>query len=156
MRMMSLPHSDFATGAYDQAPLQAAGQHVGVSICYEDAYGTAQLAALAKATLLVNVTNDAWFGDSTARHQHLQISRMRALEAGRPLLRAANDGISGIIDSHGVLVSQLPSFQSGVLTGTVQPRTGLTPYARVGNWLVVSLCSILIVVGWFTRRHGST
>jgi len=159
MRMMSLPHSDFATGAYDQAPLQAAGQHVGVSICYEDAYGTAQLAALAKATLLVNVTNDAWFGDSTARHQHLQISRMRALEAGRPLLRAANDGISGIIDSRGKLVSQLPSFKSDVLTGTVQPRIGLTPYALMGNWLVISLCALLLaatIVALRVKRSAAT
>jgi apolipoprotein N-acyltransferase len=152
MRMMSLPHSDFTAGDDAQAPLQAAGQRIGMSICYEDAYGSSQLGALKEATLLVNVTNDAWFGDSTARHQHLQISRMRALEAGRPLLRAANDGISGIIDSRGTLVAQLPSFKSGVLTGTVQPRTGLTPYARVGNWLVVSLCAGLLVVAWYARR----
>ena len=144
MRMMSLPHSDFSSGGDNQPALAAAGQKIGVTICYEDAYGSTQLYVLKEATLLVNVTNDAWFGDSTARHQHLQISRMRALEAGRPLLRAANDGISGIIDSHGKLVSQLPSFKSDVLTGTVQPRTGLTPYARVGNWLIISLCVLLL------------
>jgi apolipoprotein N-acyltransferase len=155
MRMMSLPYSDFTAGDDNQAPLHAAGQKVGVTICYEDAYGTSQLAVLKEATLLVNVTNDAWFGDSTARHQHLQISRMRALEAGRPLLRAANDGISGIIDSHGALVAQLPSFKSAVLTGIVQPRTGLTPYARIGNWVIVSLCFVLLTIAWVTQRQSS-
>jgi len=152
MRLMSLPHSDFTAGDDAQPPLHAAGQRIGMSICYEDAYGSSQLGVLNEATLLVNVTNDAWFGDSTARHQHLQISRMRALEAGRPLLRAANDGISGIIDSHGALVAQLPSFKSGVLTGTVQPHTGLTPYARVGNWLVVTLCALLLLAVTFPFR----
>jgi apolipoprotein N-acyltransferase len=153
MRMMSLPHSDFASGGDDQPALVAAGQKIGVTICYEDAYGSTQLYVLKEATLLINVTNDAWFGDSTARHQHLQISRMRALEAGRPLLRAANDGISGIIDSHGKLVSQLPSFKSDVLAGVVQPRTGLTPYARVGNWLIISLCVLLLAATIALQRR---
>jgi apolipoprotein N-acyltransferase len=152
MRMMSLPHSDFSSGGDGQPALLAAGHKIGVTICYEDAYGSTQLYVLKEATLLVNVTNDAWFGDTTARHQHLQISRMRALEAGRPLLRAANDGISGIIDSHGKLVSQLPSFKSDVLTGAVQPRTGLTPYARTGNWLVISLCALLLAVTIVAQR----
>jgi apolipoprotein N-acyltransferase len=157
MRMMSLPHSDFAAGDAEQAPLSAAGQSIAVTICYEDAYGSTQLALLNKATLLVNVTNDAWFGDSTARHQHLQISRMRALEAGRPLLRAANDGISGIIDSHGRLTSQLSSFKSDVLTGVVQPRTGLTPYASMGNWPTMILCAILVAAMiWFPRTGRGT
>jgi apolipoprotein N-acyltransferase len=153
MRMMSLPHSDFSSGGDGQPALLAAGQKIGVTICYEDAYGSTQLYVLKEATLLVNVTNDAWFGDSTARHQHLQISRMRALEAGRPLLRAANDGISGIIDSHGKLVSQLPSFKSEVLTGSVQPRIGLTPYARMGNWLVISWCAVLLVIACVASRR---
>jgi apolipoprotein N-acyltransferase len=152
MRMMSLPHSDFSSGGNDQAPLNAAGQKIAVTICYEDAYGSSQLHSLNEATLMVNVTNDAWFGDSTARHQHLQISRMRAIEAGRPLIRAANDGISGIIDSHGKLIDQLPSFKSAVLTGTVQPRLGLTPYARVGNWFAILLCTSLLGFALFAAR----
>ena len=153
MRMMSLPHSDFASGADKQPPLTVAGQSIGVTICYEDAYGSAQLSVLDQATLLVNVTNDAWFGDSTARHQHLQISRMRALEAGRPLLRAANDGISAIIDAQGMLVAQLPSFKPDVLSGTVQPRVGLTPYARVGNWPVIIYClAALLMCGFYRLR----
>ena len=97
LRLMSLPYSDFNRGAAQQAPLEAAGQRISASVCYEDAYGATQLPALRTATLLVNVTNDAWFGHSPARYQHLQISRMRGLEAGRPMVRAANDGVSAVI-----------------------------------------------------------
>ncbi len=154
MRLKSLPHSDFASGDADQPPLRVAGQKIGVTICYEDAYGSSQLAALDEATLLINVTNDAWFGHSTARYQHLQISRMRALEVGRGLIRAANDGISAIIDAQGRLVRQLPSFKSEVLTGLVQPRSGLTFYARVGNWPVISLCAILLLFAIVRQKES--
>lgn len=134
---MELPYSGFEAGGDSQPALDAAGQKLGVTVCYEDAYASDQLAVLKDATLLVNVTNDAWFGDSTAAHQHLQISRMRALEAGRTMLRAANDGVSAIIGPDGRITLTLPRFQPGVLTGSVQPRIGLTPYARVGNWPVI-------------------
>ena len=145
---MDLPYSGFEAGGDSQPALDAAGQKLGITICYEDSYASDQLAVLKQATLLVNVTNDAWFGDSTAAHQHLQISRMRALEAGRTLLRAANDGISAIIGPDGRVTSTLPRFQPGVLTGSVQPRTGLTPYARVGNWPVIAT-SLVLLLGSF-------
>jgi apolipoprotein N-acyltransferase len=143
---MDLPYSGFEAGGDSQPALDAAGQKLGVTICYEDAYASDQLAVLKDATLLVNVTNDAWFGDSTAAHQHLQISRMRALEAGRTMLRAANDGISAIIGPDGRVTSTLPRFQPGVLTGSVQPRVGLTPYARFGNWSVIAF-SLAVLLG---------
>lgn len=146
LKGMELPYSGFEAGGASQPALDAAGQKLGVTICYEDAYASDQLAVLKDATLLVNVTNDAWFGDSTAAHQHLQISRMRALEAGRTMLRAANDGISAIIGPDGRVTSTLPRFQPGVLDGSVQPRTGLTPYARFGNWPVISL-SFAVLLG---------
>ncbi|MGH8176679.1 MAG: apolipoprotein N-acyltransferase [Steroidobacter sp.] len=147
LRGMDLPYSGFEAGARLQPALDAGSEKLGVTICYEDAYASEQLDVLKEATLLVNVTNDAWFGDSTAAHQHLQISRMRALEAGRPLLRAANDGVSAIIGAGGEVKEALPRFQPGVLTGVVQPRSGLTPYARVGNTPIVSLCSLLLLAG---------
>ena len=151
---MDLPYSGFEAGGDSQPALDAAGQKLGVSVCYEDAYASDQLAVLREATLLVNVTNDAWFGDSTAAHQHLQISRMRALEAGRTMLRAANDGISAIIGPDGRITSTLPRFQPNVLTGSVQPRIGLTPYARVGNWLVISV-SFAILLAAFVRSTST-
>jgi apolipoprotein N-acyltransferase len=148
---MELPYSCFKAGMRDQEALNAGGQKLAVTICYEDAYASEQLKVLRTATLLVNVTNDAWFGDSTAAHQHLQISRMRALEAGRQLMRAANDGISAIIDSNGKLVSTYPRFQPGVLTGDVQPRVGLTPYAQAGNWPVIIVSFVLLSAGVWPR-----
>lgn len=150
LKGMDLPYSGFEAGGDSQPALDAGGQKLGVTICYEDAYASDQLAVLKDATLLVNVTNDAWFGDSTAAHQHLQISRMRALEAGRTMLRAANDGISAIIGPDGRVTATLPRFQPGVLTGSVQPRIGLTPYARSGNWPVIVL-SLAILLGGLAR-----
>src|ERR1700686_5206511 len=135
---MSLPYVDITPGREDQPVRTAAGQKLRLTICYEDAFGSRQLEVLREATLLINVTNNAWYGDSTAPHQHLQISRMRALEAGRFLIRAANDGITAVIGPHGELVATLPQFQEAVLRADVQPMTGLTPYARVGNYPVVA------------------
>lgn len=156
MRLMNLPYSDFAAGNARQPLLQAAGQKIGTTICYEDGFGAEQLGVLAEATLLVNVTNDAWFGDSSAPPQHLEISRMRALEAGRDMVRAANDGISALIAADGAIIATLPRFKAAVLTGQVQPRTGLTLYARAGNWPVVmlSLLGVILVVA-LTRRTPS-
>lgn len=152
MRLRSLPYSDITPGARHQPALRAAGQKIGATICYEDAYGAEQLEVLKEATLLVNVTNDAWFGDTTAAPQHLQISRMRVMEAQRPLLRAANDGISALIRANGDVEKTLPRFKPGVLTGVVQPRTGLTPYAHVGNWPLVLFCVAALGFGLASIR----
>jgi apolipoprotein N-acyltransferase len=146
LRLMSLPYSDFNRGAALQEPLEAAGQRIVASVCYEDAYGATQLPPLRTATMLVNVTNDSWFGRSTARHQHLQISRFRALEAGRPMVRAANDGVSAVIGPRGELQVTAPEYAANVLRAELQPRIGLTPYARVGNWPVV--CLALVFAGF--------
>ncbi len=153
LRMMSLPYSDFTRGAERQPPLQAAGLRLAASICYEDAYGSSQLHALGEATALVNVTNDAWFGRSTARYQHLQISRMRAIEAQRFLVRAANDGVSAIIGPRGELVARATEYRPEVLRGAIVPRTGLPPYARVGNTPIVLLCLFGALLAAFARRR---
>ena len=153
MRLMSLPYDDISAGSEHQPALRAAGQTLGLTICYEDAYGSKQLAVLKDATLLINVTNDAWFGDSTASHQHLQIARMRALEAGRYMIIAANDGITAVIDGRGTVTALLPRFQQAVLRADVQPMTGLTPYARLGNVPVVLGAFVLLAVGVWRRRR---
>jgi apolipoprotein N-acyltransferase len=153
MRLMSLPFDDLTAGAENQSVLSAAGQKLGLTICYEDAYGSHQLQVLRQATLLINVTNNAWYGDSSAPHQHLQISRLRALEAGRYLIRAANDGITALIGPKGQIVARLPQFQEAVLHGEVQPMSGLTPYARCGNYPVIGgACLSLAWAGWRRRR----
>jgi apolipoprotein N-acyltransferase len=152
MRLKSLTYVDFMAGAADQGPLDAAGQKLAATICYEDAYAVEQLAVLRQATLLVNVSNDAWFGDSTAPHQHLQITRMRALEAGRWMVRSTNNGISALIDPHGRIVARTRQFEPEVLKGDVVPYTGLTPYARLRNWPVLAAVALLLAVGVLRRK----
>ena len=134
-----LPMSSFSAGPAEQPLLQAAGHPIGLSICYEDAFGSEIIRTLPEAELLVNVSNDAWWGDSFGPHQHLQVASMRALESGRPLLRATNTGITALVDYQGRIRSTVPQFEVAVLTGTVQPRQGSTPYVRWGNLLVVML-----------------
>jgi apolipoprotein N-acyltransferase len=146
LRLMSLPYVDMTPGAEEQPLLEAADTKIAATICYEDAWGSLGLSTLGAAGLMVNVTNDAWFGDSTASHQHLEIARMRSLEAGRYQIRVANDGITAIIDPRGAVSARVPRFKSTVLRGTVVPHAGLTPYARVGNWPVVLLCIMMLLL----------
>jgi apolipoprotein N-acyltransferase len=156
MRLMSLPYDDFSAGPQRQPTLRAAGQALGLTICYEDSFGSAQLDSLTEVTLLINVTNNAWFGDSTAPHQHLQVSRLRALEAGRYLIRATNDGITAVIGPRGEVVARLPQFQAAVLRADVVPMTGLTPYARWGNYPVVLGALGALAVASRRGRGGAT
>jgi apolipoprotein N-acyltransferase len=160
MRYMNLPTGDAVEGARDQPPLDAAGERVAITICYEDVFGAEQLHYLPDATLLVNVTNDAWFGNSIAPHQHLQIARVRAAEAGRYLLRAANTGITAVIDHHGRVLATLPQFRTAVLKHTVRGYTGATPYARVGNYPVLALTVVVLFAAWWLplggKRPGET
>ncbi len=149
---MSLPYSDFTPGAALQPPLPVAGLRLGATVCYEDAYGSSMLRVLPQADALVNVTNDAWFGHSSARYQHLQIARMRALEEGRYLVRAANDGISAVIGPHGEVIARAPEFRPEAMVSRIVPFGGLPPYAYVGNWLVVSLAALALAYGLWVRN----
>ncbi len=155
MRMMTLPTGDAIPGAADQPPLDAAGERVAVMICYEDVFGAEQLHYLPDATLLVNVSNDAWFGDSFAAHQHLQIARVRAAEVGRYMLRATNTGVTAVIDNRGGVVQTLPQFHAGLLEETVYGYTGSTPYVRVGNYLVVLLALVALVAALVVERAAA-
>jgi len=146
MAMANIPMSDFSPGAPGQPPLRLAGQQVAVNICYEDAFGNEISASLPGATLLANISNVAWFGDSLAPAQHLQIAQMRALETGRMMLRATNTGMTAIVDVDGRVRSVLPPFRRGALLGEVRGHTGATPYVRWGNWPVVALALLLIAL----------
>ncbi|MDH3505597.1 MAG: apolipoprotein N-acyltransferase [Gammaproteobacteria bacterium] len=159
MRVLDLPHTDISPGPPDQPPLTVAGQRLAVTICYEDLFGAEQLHYMPAATMLVNVSNDAWFGDSIAPHQHLDIARIRAAEVGRYMLRATNTGISAIIDPSGRVVAQSPQFEPHLLEGAVQGFTGSTPYARWGNVAVVLIALLVLAVQRpttkFTMRLGT-
>jgi apolipoprotein N-acyltransferase len=126
---------------------------MATAICYEDAYGNEQLYAFPDAGLIINVSNDAWFGDSIAPHQHLEIARMRALEVGRYAIRSTNTGISAFIDADGKLLQTGRQFVPEVMTADVEPRRGLTPYAATGNKLVIGLC-LAFMAALGIRRHG--
>ena len=157
MRLMSLPHTDMSRGEATQPLLETSGgDRLAAVICYEDAYGAEQLYALPEATILINVSNDAWFGDSIAPHQHLEIARVRAAEAGRYVVRAANNGISAFIGPRGELLQTAPQFQYAALTADVLPMRGATPYSVVGNWPVIGLTLLIIAgFGWssYTKRN---
>lgn len=141
-RFAHIPMSDFTAGPARQEPLVIAGQRIAPNICYEDLFGEELLAALPAATLLVNLSNTAWFGDSLAQPQHLQIAQLRAIETGRVMLRATNTGMTAMVGPDGAIVAALPPFVSAALLVQAQGRTGLTPYARWGN-----LLALLIAVG---------
>ena len=154
MRLMSLPHSDMTPGEPRQPLLKAHdGTELAVVICYEDAYASEQLFAFPDAEFIINVSNDAWFGDSIAPHQHLQIARVRALEVGRFVIRATNNGISAFIGPRGEILQTVPQFRYATLTMEVVPMGGATPYAVVGNWPVIAVAFLLI--GWFARHRRS-
>ena len=152
MRIMNLPSENIAEGSVDQPLLMAQGVPVAATICYELAFGAEQLPFFPAAQLMVNVSNDAWFGDSIAPHQHLQIGQMRALEVGRYLIRATNTGVTAIVNPLGRVVEQIPQFVPGVLNGSVEAYDGVTPYVRWGNWPVIGGLLLLVVAAVVTRR----
>jgi len=143
LRRMHMPYSDMTPGVLNTEPLRLDAQRVNVFICYEAIFGREVMARVPSSTLMVNVSNDAWFGDSLAPHQHLQMVQMRALEAGRELLRATNTGITAIIDHQGRVQGRLPQFERSVLSGTVQPRQGVTPYVRWLDWPVLMMVAVV-------------
>ena len=140
-----IPMSDLSAGE-GTSVLTMKGVKVGASICYEAVYGNEIIRAMPQAQLLANVSNDAWFGDSLAPHQHLQIARSRALETGRYLLRATNTGISAIIDPRGAVVSRSGQFTEEVVTGEVRAMHGNTPFIIWGNWGIISIMALVLLL----------
>jgi apolipoprotein N-acyltransferase len=141
---LHIPLGDFTAGSPGQPPLAVAGQRLATNICYEDVFGEELLASASRATLLANVSNDAWFGDSIAPRQHLQIAQMRAAEMRRMMLRATNTGITALIDAKGRVIARLEPFHTGALHVTAQGRFGETPYMRLGNGAAVGLMVFLL------------
>jgi len=145
MRMVEIPMSDFSRGPLAPPPLEVAGLRVAVNVCYEDAFGDEIAAQLPAATLLVNVSNVAWFGDSLAPTQHLQMARLRSIETGRMHLAATNTGVTAAIDRDGSLLGRLPQYTEGRLDVRAQGYAGTTPYARLRDWPILALCLGLLV-----------
>jgi apolipoprotein N-acyltransferase len=153
-QFVDIPMADFTPGSPEQALLTAAGHPVGVSICFEVAFGKEIRRALPEAHFLVNVSNDAWFGDSLAPPQHLQIARMRALEVGRYMARATNTGITAVINQQGQITARITPFSVQVLRSYVQPLQGMTPYGLIGDWGAVILLGLSLFIGLVRVRRA--
>ena len=143
--LLNMPLSDLSRGSIHQQPMSIAGEKVALNICYEDVFGEEIIRQLPTATLLVNASNDAWYGQSNAAYQHMQFSQARALETGRTVLRATNTGATAIIDPHGNLLAHAPHFTETTLNGMAQGYRGSTPYVRWGNWLFLALSFIGLI-----------
>ena len=146
---LEIPFSNLSRGSEIQPPIDLNNQKLGLNICYEDVFGYEIIKSLPEATILVNLSNDAWYGESIAASQHLQISQARAMETQRMMLRATNTGVTAIIDKNGRLINSLPQHQVGLLDGFVQGYKGSTPFSRYGNYPLIIMCFLYLL---FTVR----
>ena len=154
LAFFDLPMSGTSAGAAEQPLLKAGGIDLSMAICWEIAYPRAVAMSVEGADALVTISNDTWFGASIGPRQHFQIARMRAVENGRYLLRATNNGITAIIDERGDVVDRLPQFEPGVLTGSIHAMSGTTPFGLWTNWpLLVALLAIVVGVLSFRPRR---
>ena len=151
---LAIPLQDFSRGGTAQLPLAVAGEQVAINICYEDAFGEEIIRQLPQATLLVNVSNVAWFGRSVAPPQHLQIAQMRALETGRYMLRATNTGVTAVIGPDGRVKAAAPEFTQTTLSHNVPGMRGATPFVRWGNLAALLLCVLAAGVAWRYREQA--
>jgi len=143
--LMNVRLGKFSPGNIDQPLLRAAGHDFVTTICYEDAFGEQSIRHVEQARFLVNVTNDGWFDGSIEPYQHMQIARMRALEAGRYLLRVTNTGVSAIVSEKGSIINQAPVKQRVTITSEIEPMSGMTPYARMGDKPVMILIGLILL-----------
>ena len=145
---IDIPFSDLTSGPADQPLMSVNETRLGVSICFEDVFSRDVMPALPEANLLVNASNDAWFGDSLAPHQHLQIAQMRALETGRPMVRSTNTGVSAFIDYRGRIIDSTEQFKTQSITRDMVGRTGVTPFYyffKVQGGLAILIFAILLI-----------
>lgn len=150
--LIDIPMSDLTPGAVDQALPVVDGVKVGASICYEADFARDIRHSLPAAGFLVNVSNDSWFGNSLAPHQNLQMAQVRALEFGRPMIRATNTGISAFIDARGQVTQRLGVNEQGILVADVAPYGGNTPFYWLQSWPVIALGALLTMLAWLARR----
>ncbi len=149
-----LPMSRNQAGPWDQIPMLAGSLKLSLSICYEVVYAELVRKTVDRPDLFITISNDTWFGHSLGPEQHLQMAAMRALENGRWMIRATNNGITALIDHQGKVQARLSSFEPGVLRGSVSIMKGVTPYHQIGQWPVLVLCFLMIGTGIFWRKKS--
>jgi apolipoprotein N-acyltransferase len=155
---INIPYSDLTPGPLEQELMQVNGSILGMSICFEDVFSRDILLSLPAANLLVNLSNDAWFGNSTAPHQHMQIAQMRSQETGRVMMRATNTGVTAFIDHKGRIIAQSEQFKTQSISEEVQGRSGTTPFyyfamiqGELAILLIIGALLISSPVGWKIR-----
>jgi apolipoprotein N-acyltransferase len=153
---INIPYSDLTPGPLEQELMQVNGSILGMSICFEDVFSRDILLSLPAANLLVNLSNDAWFGNSTAPHQHMQIAQMRSQETGRVMMRSTNTGVTAFIDHKGRIIAQSEQFKTQ--SKEVQGRSGTTPFyyfamiqGELAILLIIGALLISSPVGWKIR-----
>lgn len=142
----------YSRGSDDQSPLRVRGHNLGAAVCYEVAYPDTTRKNAINTDFLLTISNDAWFGSSAGPLQHLQMVQMRALENGRWFMRATNTGVTAIIDHKGHIVKRAPQFERTVLRGNVQARVGSTPYMRAGNYPILIIIALLLLLSYLGKR----
>ena len=150
IQFFDIPMSGFSAGAGDQALITIKGHKVVVTLCYEDVFAQDVIPQIPQSQFMLNLSNNGWYGDSFAPHQHLEMARMRALETSRELIRSTTSGISALIDYRGEILVQGPQFEAAVIKGKIQPRTGTTPYVFWGNYPVLLL---IVLAGALLLRN---
>ncbi len=148
IQFFNIPMSGFSVGQPNQPPLVIKGHKVVVTLCYEDVYPQDMMSHISQSQFMINLSNNGWYGDSFAPHQHLEMARMRALETSRELIRSTTSGISALIDSKGNVVVKGPQFKQAVINGKIQPRVGTTPYVQWGNYPIILLFIIALILFW--------
>ncbi len=159
VNMMNMPLGDFQRGEAIQPAMAVADQRIGVNICYEDLFGeeiirplSPKIPADQHPSILLNVSNLAWFGNTIALDQHLDIARMRSKETGRPSIRATNTGATAAINHYGHVLEHLPHGEPGLLFAQVQGMQGVTPYSQFGNWPILLLSALIVMGQWIATR----
>ena len=142
----------YSRGSDNQSPLRVRGHNLGAAVCYEVAYPDTTRKNAINTDFLLTISNDAWFGTSAGPLQHLQMVQMRALENGRWFMRATNTGVTAIIDHKGRIVERAPQFERTVLRGDIQARVGNTPFMNFGNYPILILIALLLLLSYLGKR----
>jgi apolipoprotein N-acyltransferase len=154
LEYLELPMSDFSAWSEQQTLSCGETLRIGLSICYEDAFANEHRVFNRGSNVLVNISEDAWFGDSLAPHQRLQMAQMRARELSRPMVRSANSGPSAFIDHRGQILQRSEQFEPASLQQSIQPQKGATPYQRFGDWIVWVCIGFASFVAFTSRRKS--
>ncbi len=152
VQFFNLPMSGFSAGEAGQSPVIIKGYKAVITLCYEDVFPQDMMSQISTSQFMINLSNNGWYGDSFAPHQHLEMARMRALETSRELIRSTTSGISALIDSNGHVMVRGPQFKQAVINGRIQPRMGTTPYVFWTNYPIIILFVIAVATYWWRQK----